>query len=271
MKKHNELLSIIEEPKSYLDFRKRDLEKRLGEIELSEEKTREIKNERSKALVKSKALSLLGAFGEVITTIIDWNEGVNEDITEAKKSMLIARYMDKADEHQASIEQLKQFLVNPQGNTLFNKILRILDDSPPDGTLIEHLSSTLKFIIENGEFETLFDIHKFSLSQIEKLSPQALSILSDYKNWPLFTKYESFMDGDKVREDFHNEFAQKYCEVRGVNEQTIVNRVSHSIFELKRAGLIDARRKSQGNGTVSPILTTPGREITLYLTVNEEQ
>jgi hypothetical protein len=145
-------------------------------------------------------------------------------------------------------------------------MLRILDDSPPDGDLLEQLSSTLKSIIDSGEFSKLFDIHKFSLSQNEKLTPQSLSILSDYKNWPNFSKFEAFQEGNKVKEAFYNELANRYCEIRGINDQAIINRVSHSIFELKRAGLIDAVRVR--GDKVKPFLTVPGEEIIQYLTVN---
>ncbi|KIL45771.1 hypothetical protein [Jeotgalibacillus soli] len=268
MKKHNELKSILQEPKYYLDYKQKDLERRLDEIALSPETEKQIRNEHTKEVAKSKALSLLGTFGEVITTFLEWNDGVNKDITEAKKSLLLAHYMDKVDDHRLSIDKLKEFLVNPQGNTLFNKILRILDDSPPDGDLIEHLSSALKFIINNESFSKLFDIHKFSLSQIERLSPQALSVLSDYKNFPIFKKFEMVQEGNKVKEEYHHELAKAYCHTKGIKEELIINRVGYSFFELKRAGFIDAKRLN-GDGAVEVFLTTPGKEITQYLTIKE--
>jgi len=265
MKKPHELKSIIDEPKYYLDYKQKELERRLSEFDLSEEATTEIKRDHTKEMAKSKALALMGTFGEVITTFLDWNEGVNKDITDAKKSMLLAHYMDKVDDQQSSIDKLKNFLLEPCGNTLFNKILRILDDSPPDGDLIEHLSSALDFIIENGNFESLFDIHKFSLSQIERLSPQALSVLSDYKNWPIFNLVETVRQGGMVKVDYHVELAEVYCRDKKIIEEPIIQKVAYSIFELKRAGFIEGIRVNLD--MVKATLTDSGEDIIRYLSI----
>lgn len=269
MKKSKELQTIIEEPVYYMDYKQKELERRLSGINLSHEAEKEIKLDHAKEAAKTKALALMGTFGEVISTFLDWNDGVNEDIKEAKKSILLATYMDKVDDHQFSLDKLKKFLVDPSGNTLFNKILRILDDSPPDGELIEHLSSSLKFIIESENFDTLFDIHKFSLSQIERLSPQSLSVLADYKNWPLFSKFEAFQQGNTVKEDFHAELAQVYCSGKCIENEAIERRVAYSIFELRRAQFIEAYRTN--GGMVRARLTLSGKDIVHYLNTNEQE
>lgn len=128
----------------------------------------------------------MGKTGDIISTVINWNEEVNKDIIEAKKMILLEKYFDKADSNERAITMLKDFLVNPQGNTIFNKLLRIVDDSPPDQELMEHLSSVLKVIVSAGRFEELFEQHKYALAQIEKLTPQTLTIIADKNNWCWF-------------------------------------------------------------------------------------
>lgn len=55
--------------------------------------------------------------------IINWNESVDDDIKEAKKEILFAQYFDKNDGNEIALTNIKDFLSNTQGNTLFNKIL----------------------------------------------------------------------------------------------------------------------------------------------------
>jgi len=54
-------------------------------------------------------------------------------------------------------------LTNPTGNTLFNKLLRILDNSTPDLELTEHLAKVLKHIVET-DFSSLFEDHNYKVT-----------------------------------------------------------------------------------------------------------
>ncbi|MFT8747127.1 hypothetical protein [Liquorilactobacillus nagelii] len=60
-----------------------------------------------------------------------------------------------------------------------NKKTRLAYIINEHGDLLVHLKSTLNKICESKHFEELFTKHKFNLSLIEKLSPQALTILKD--------------------------------------------------------------------------------------------
>ncbi|WP_226530355.1 hypothetical protein [Metabacillus niabensis] len=66
---------------------------------------------------------------------------MNQNISEVKKMILLEQYFNQTDEQSIAIQQLQSFITNPQGNTLFNKILRIVGESPPDPELTKHLSS----------------------------------------------------------------------------------------------------------------------------------
>src|SRR3954453_11112778 len=184
MDRKQELDFIARDPGQYLETQGQSLEKRLEQINLSGDEQKQILKENVKKTGREKALSLLGPVGDLINTVIDWNEKVNDDLSEAKKAILLNQYLIKADDHENAINQLKSFLVNPQWNAIFNKILRLLDSSPPDPELSDHLSSVLKNIIKEGSFEELFEQHRYALSQIERLTPQALTIINDYQNWP---------------------------------------------------------------------------------------
>lgn len=235
---------IISYPEHYFVAQSKTLDARIANVQLSKEQTEEISSEHTKKFIRDK---LLGIFkvGEVISEIINWNESVDEDLKEAKKEFLLAQYFDRNDQHEVALTQLKEFLSSPQGNTIFNKILRILDDTPPDIELSTHLSSALLYIVRN-DFTKLFEQHKYALSQIEKLTPQALTIMADFKSWPLITLGSSTSTGTKITSDWLFEFTKAYCMTKKINDQGTINRVQHSINELISSRLIEAHRTESG-------------------------
>lgn len=253
---------IITYPEHYFGAQSKSLEARISEINLSKEEENEIVSDHTKRFIRDKALGLF-KIGEIVSEIINWNESVDDDLKEAKKEYLLAQYFEKNDQNELALSQIKEFLSNPQGNTIFNKILRILDDTPPDIELSNHLSSVLQHIVKN-DFERLFEEHKYALSQIEKLTPQALTIISDYKNWPLI-QLGSFTSSDtKITSDWLFEFTQAYCQVKGINNQSLINRVQHSIHDLISSRLIEAHRTKGG---VKCIVTEVGKSLLPYIMI----
>ena len=113
--------------------------------------------------------------GEIISAVLNWNEDVDKNIRETKKNYLIAEYFHKTENNDQAVSQLRKFVTSAQGNTIFNKILRIMDDSPPDFLLIEHLSTAMRHIVDS-DFQSLFEEHKYALSLIDQLSPQGLGL-----------------------------------------------------------------------------------------------
>lgn len=229
---------IIHHPDHYFSAQSKTLEERIKNIKISKEDEENIKNDRTKKFIRDKALGLF-KIGEIVNEIINWNETIDEDIKQAKKEFLIAQYFEQSDQNQHALQELKKFLTDPQGNTLFNKILRILDDTPPDMELASHLSNALLHIVNNN-FQELFEEHKYALSQIELLTPQALSILSDYKSWPIFRLGSYSTNGGKITSDWLNEFTTAYVSTKGIHDPNIINRVQHSLNELIRSRFIEA-------------------------------
>ncbi|WP_210608029.1 hypothetical protein [Priestia flexa] len=263
MDKKDELVYIAENTGDYLQVAGKTLDTRLEEIKLSNKEEKEIIKEKTLRTVRDKGLSLLGSVGDVISTVLNWNEEVNENITEAKKTVLLSQYFDKLDDQEEAITKLQGFLTNAQGNTIFNKILRLVDDSPPDEELMNHLSSTLKNIVEKGCFEELFEQHRYALGQMERLTPQALTILSDCHSWPLIKlgSYQSM--GPKVSSDWYVEFTLAYCESKNIKDPMKRERIQHSIIELQRQGLVEAYLNS--DGLAKSTLTRIGNDLVPYL------
>ncbi|RBP87888.1 hypothetical protein DFO70_11779 [Cytobacillus firmus] len=141
MDKKDELVFIATNPDQYLQTTGKTLEARLSQIQLSKKDIGEIKKEQGGKMLREKGLALFGPIGEIANTVINWNEEVSKDISDAKKMVLLEEYFNKSDSMEQEIEKLTHFLTNPLGNTLFNKILRIVDDSPPDPELTQHLAT----------------------------------------------------------------------------------------------------------------------------------
>ncbi|PHD98786.1 hypothetical protein [Bacillus wiedmannii] len=262
MDKKTELMNIAQYPSEYLNVMGKSLEARLEETNVSDQ-AKEIVKENTVKTIRNVGLSLLGGVGDAISTILDWNEEVHGNITEAKKMILLEQYFNKADDHEQAINMLKEFLISPQGNTLFNKVLRIVDDSPPDKELTGHLGAILKGIIEQGKFEELFTQHKYALSQIERLTPQALTIISDYRNWPPIKLGSSFTYGPKVTSDWYSEFTQAYCESKKMYDIQKIERVRHSVRELQTQGFMEAYNGE--NNLTNCKLTAIGESLLPYL------
>jgi uncharacterized protein YqfB (UPF0267 family) len=263
MDKKEQLIYIAQNTGNYLDIQGRTLEKRLEEINLTESFEEQIVQDRALKTVRDKGLSLFGKLGDVVSTVINWNEQVNQDIADAKKMLLLEDFFNKVDDQAIAMEKLKELLTNPQGNTIFNKIIRILDDSPPDEELMKYLSKALKSITLGGNFEALFDQHKYALAQIERLTPQALTIISDNQQWPLIRIGTSMSFGAKITTDFYTEFTIAYCDLKGIVDEQKRIRIKHSVRELERQELMEAYRNKDNRANCQ--LTQVGLDLLPYI------
>ncbi|MGN8160649.1 hypothetical protein ACS8YF_18510 [Salinisphaera sp. SWV1] len=253
---------ILKEPTHYFAAQEKTLDARLESLELPPGEEKRIKSDRARKVIRDRALGLF-KIGEVISEFLNWNEAVDNDLRDAKKEYLLSKYFEKNDENSEAISSLKDFLSSPQGNTIFNKILRILDDSPPDLELAEHLSSALQHVI-NNDFDTLFEQHKYALSQIERLTPQALTVLSDYRDWPSFTLSSYSAAGSKITSDWLSEFARAYSTRKNIADEGKRNRLRHSINELISLRFVEAHLVGEDK-VASCRITSVGTSILVYV------
>jgi len=254
--------AIFSDKNNYMESKKKSFDERLVGIRISKEEEKGIISKKTSEVIFDKALGAF-PFGDFVKTILDWNKNVDDEIAEAKKAKLFEEYFNKSDETQEAVFMMRDFLTNPQGNVLFNKILRILDDTPPDEDLINQLSSTLKKIINEGKFEDLFSEHKYALTQIEKLSPQALIILADHKNFPLFELTSGKEFDGQITPEWRYDFLQAYLTNKGNSEPEFVNRLNHSILELIQQGYIGVLKETEKEFRCN--ITTLGHYLLTYL------
>lgn len=265
-----ELLKFIgENPQQYMDTQQKTLEKRLEKLNSNEKDMRIKKGIKQDEMMRKSTLNLFGGLGGFINTIIDWNAETNKELQEAKKSILLSNYLNKTDSIEQSMTELREFISNPYGNTIFNKILSMLEDSPPDQDLLNHLTKVLTYIIDQKNFEKMFSNHKFFLTQLDKLSPQALVIIADYKEWPPFNLQMSQQFGELISSDFHKEFTNAYTKKKKITDINKIKRIEHTIIEIKQAGIVIGIQKTteQRSEPAKMVLTTIGSDLLPYLDI----
>jgi hypothetical protein len=254
--------NAVYQPSSYFEREGRTLNERLQEVRVDDATEQKIARDAGSKLILDK---VLGSFklGALVSAILNWDEAIQKDIKSFKRDALLAKYFDQSDAHEAAIDALRKFITNPQGNTLFNKIMRILDDNPPDMELLTHLATVLRHMAQDT-FSEMFEEHKYALSLIEQLSPQALTIIADHTSWPDVSLGSGTSRGGKVTSDYVGEFADTYVRAKAIKDAAVAGRVAHSISDLHGRRLIHA---NMVRGSVAKCtLTEIGQLLARYLT-----
>ena len=220
---------IISHPQEHLSLKKQTLERELNNLKLTKEDIEKIRNSHAIKVLDDKIFGKIPGY-KLAKTLLIWNKEVNEEIKNAKKEMLLVNCCSKTNEQGKSIEIIKNLLSNPSGNTLFNKILQIIDDNPPDPELVQHLSSALLYISQS-DFEKLFNDHKYALSQIQLMTPHSLTILNDSGNWPSFSPGSFTANGGVISTDWLEAFSRSYINSKQV-EISVQKLIKHCVNEL---------------------------------------
>lgn len=241
---------------------------RLEKVTLSDKEISEINKDKTIKMLRDEGINLFGPIGKVATKIIGWHEEKENELKKEKERKLLEKYFNKTAEQFNMINKLKNFVTDPYGFTIFSKIRSILNDNtPPDSELIEHLSTVLTNIVNAENYEYLFKKTKYVLGQIERLTPQFLTVLSDESEWPVFEMNASTYTGGKISSDFHDDFGKAYANEKGITNEDTINRIIHSIRELENANLLEGYKIEDGHRSKNNEcrLTEVGEEIAQYL------
>ena len=249
------------------------LEDKLDNIILSEKEVQEVTEKVVGKTLLTAVFESLGLGG--VVKVFETSEEVKKEINERKKAYLITSYLSEVDNIEEEIYKLKTFVSDPAGNTLFNKIIRIVNNNHPNKEYVILLSKILKKIT-NSDFQKLFSSHIYALNQIEKLTPQALIVLADYASWPEYTIGNYASQGGTITTEWTETFSEYYTTHKNITDEAIKRRVAHSIKELVRTDLIqsyiqgerDSKELSSMKESTSKAVcdfTDLGREIVEYI------
>ncbi len=209
--------------------RRHSVSEPLDEIELSEEQL-------TTAITEATTGSI-GSSIPIFRKVLEWTERVKQNTKEEKLKILLKHYSAHFESIEKANETFNFLLGTRSGQVLFSKIVNLLD-SNTDEEAIELLANILKKISDT-DFEKQFEQHLYILSQIDKLTPQALIMLSKYEIW----KQVSLSGGTTTSKhtvlgDWDSQVANFLARSLKITDSNTVLRIAHSFLELESAGLI---------------------------------
>ncbi|MGV3579986.1 hypothetical protein [Brevundimonas sp.] len=206
--------------------------------------------------------------GNIITKAKAGMERAASEVREKKKDALLEELFVRSDESAESLEALTRFLSDPWGRLLFDQVQAILDDRPPEPAEVRRLAQVLRKIVDT-DFRSLFDTHRYALSVIGALTPQALAILSAHGRWRPFISTGVFfpMDGKGT---WARDFAGSFGTEMGVSDPAAIASIQQTVEQLMAGGLMRgsssrADRLMEGQ-RITPVLTDAGLLIVPYIT-----
>lgn len=216
----------------------RSLDERLSGAAKPEEANADAVKEWSKAAFKAVAGLMPG--GAAIADLLATADTVTERMRTLKIEALLSDYLNTADDQGARLDELRNFVVDPWGNALFEKLRSILNDQPPDPELSKLLANALAAMVGTDARE-LFEDHKFALGLIEQLSPQQLVVLANHRHWVQVPYANGDWKNDVLADDWSAAFAALNAAPLGLDGSAAHERLSHVVSGLIRQGFVLAR------------------------------
>lgn len=176
----------------------------------------------------------------VINKIFEWVERVNQASREEKLKTLLNEYTDRFETIDDAISKLKLLTATRGGQTIFRKIIQIVDKGAEDQEWIRLLATALRKV-SDAEFEKYFDAQMFILSQIDRLSPQALILLSKYSIWREVNIQSTTTTSGQTMGDWIPQATMFMRQKIGIENLEVGARINHSFRELESTGMVDLK------------------------------
>lgn len=176
----------------------------------------------------------------VLNKMFEWMERVDKASREEKLKTLLVEYVGRFDSTDDAISKLELLAATRGGQTLFRKVIQIVDKGAEDKEWIRLLAIALRKVSET-EFEKYFDAQMFVLSQIDRLSPQALILLSKYDIWRQANIQNTTTTSGQTMGDWIPQATMFMRQKLGVNNLEVGARINHSFRELEATGMVDLK------------------------------
>lgn len=172
-----------------------------------------------------------------INKLFEWVERFDQGSREEKLKMLLTKYTERCNSFEDAISRLRLLTSTPGGQTIFRKVLQIVDKGAEDQEWIRLLAVTLERISDE-DFNKYFDAQMFILSQIDRLSPQALIVLSKYDTWKEVRINSTSTSSHQTMGDWIPQVTQFMRTKLGIESLEVGVRINHSFRELESTGLV---------------------------------
>ena len=95
--------------------------------------------------------------------------------------------------------------------------------------------------VSETEFEQYFDAQMFIMSQIDRLSPQALILISEYDIWKQADIQDTTTTSNQTMGDWIPQATKFVNQKKGIDNLGVGARINHSFRELESTGMIDLK------------------------------
>ena len=207
----------------------------LEKIELDQQQIAGVLVEATTKMLASGLLSLVG-----LNKLLEWTESVDQASRAEKLKTLLVEYGERFDSLDEAISKLKLLTATRGGQTIFRKVIQIVDKGNEDQEWIHLLAVALKRISE-AEFEKYFDAQLFMLSQIDRLSPQALILLSEYGVWREVNIQSTTTTSGQTMGDWIPQVTMFMRQKKKIDNLEVGARINHFFRELESTGMVDLK------------------------------
>lgn len=190
-------------------------------------------------LVKATAGSVASSI-PVFNKLFEWTERVNQASREEKLKTLLEKYSEHFNSLDEAISKLKLLTATRGGQTIFRKVIQIVDKGNEDQEWIRLLAIALRKLADT-EFEKYFDAQIFILSQIDRLSPQALILLSEYDIWKQLNIHGTTTTSGQTVGDWIPQATKFMNQKKGIDNLEVGARINHSFRELESTGMVSLK------------------------------
>ncbi len=202
----------------------------IGKVELSRERIRA-------ALVAAGTRTVAGQV-PILREILGAVDNINSEVREEKLKILLEQFASKFDSLEQALAQLHRIFRERAGLIVFQKIVQILDNGETDEEWIGMLATTLERMT-GDDIQTSFEEKTYLLSQIARLSPQALIVLGKYDLWGVVRiTGTTTTSGRTVAGDWDQQAARHFARVVAVTNANTTVRMAHAFQELESTGMI---------------------------------
>lgn len=217
---------------------KKKINKQEEQTETSIVEATTITNEQNREALKAAALKTLTGAVPVVKDLVAIVEKINTEVKEQKLNNLLLSYRDRFESLELAQEQFAFLMSSGEGVMLFHKIIQMVDNGTTDEDWIELMASVLKNI-SNSDIVEQFEEKRYLLSQIARLSPQALIVLNKGQYWgsAKFTGATTTSKQTMVG-DWDVQVSEFFMRSAGIKEESVKIRIAHAFRELESTGMV---------------------------------
>ena len=207
-----------------------DIPATVDDIELSEEQI-------EGALLEATTATI-GANIPLIGRLFEFTERIRQAEKEEKLKMLLANFSSRFQSINEAMAKLNLLTSTRKGKILFSKLVDLLDKDTGEEEWIGLLANVLNDM-SDANIEQRFKERSYVLSQIDRLTPQAMIVLGKYEQWKTVSlSGTTTTSKHTVSGDWDSQASTFLARTISITDSATILRMAHSFLELQSTGMI---------------------------------